>query len=1026
MMPAAKHLDPLLGIDVHIIQPPGPVPPVPIPHPHIGMVLDPMDYVPYIGGTVTVGGLKRAQAGTAGLSYPHIPIGGMFVKPPGNESEIFMGSSTVAVDGDAFSYLALPVLSCQDIGIPGPPRAKGSPPKSLVLPTTVVLSIPMPVLVGGGPTISLMALGMRFGMAALGKGLKKLKKLAKGSKKMKALSKRLHKAAKKTMTKLGIPPSLQKRVHKAICNVTGHPVDTVSGMVFTEALDFALDGPLQLRWDRDWYSNSNHDGDLGHGWHHPFDMFVWEDREVVVVRMDDGRYVPFARPNEHGSYNQRERLRLFPITRVDEHGLPIVLGYRLVHPTGVSWVFEPARSRSRGHASRAGLRGFALVRAEDRCNNRIELQRDYEGRLKILHDSTGRALEFDHDSQDRITTIWGPDPQKPSQRLALVRYVYDAAGDLIEAHDADGLVTRYAYRDHLLVAETDRAGMSYYFEWLGSGYEARCLRTWGDGGLFGRAFAYEQGKTTWADSLGGRHVVEFDADNRVLAEHDPDGRTQLFEYDAEGLMIRAVDWDGRETLWAYDELSRVVAITEPGSLTTSFVYGDHDALIEVVYPDGSKRVREYDDRGCRIAELEPDGSRWTFEFDGRGLPRRDVGPDGEALGYLWSDRGELIGFELPIGLHRYDLDGLGRIVREHDPDGLVLEYELDRRGQLLAKRSSSGEALRYTLDPEGRILKIETAVGTEIIERDRAGRPLARVDPDGRRSTFQWDTENRLLELTEGPGRAHRFDYGSDDWPLTIRDPYGRHTRFERDPSGRVLRRIELAADNVERVISYGYDARGRLATVTRGDGQRRQISWDKLDRIVGITAADDPETSVTREYDRRGNIIREQIGELELRSEWHLAELRARAYPEGRRIELEYMPDLQPTRIVADGKEIARFEYNNDDREIARTSPGLIARRSWVGDGRLSAQWLEPRDAAPDPGWRREYFYDHGARSIGARDVRFGSERYDVAPSGDLWRVHGEDGELLELRRDAVGHLAGTPGADDQATAAAGVLAHG
>ena len=144
MMPAAKHFDPILGVDVHIIQPPGPVPPVPIPHPFIGMVIDPFDYVPILGSTVLVNGIHRAQAGTAGKCLPpHIPIGGTFIKPPGNEAEIFMGSSTVAVDGDAFSYLALPSLTCQDVGMPPPPRVKKkSKTKSLVLPTSVVLPIP--------------------------------------------------------------------------------------------------------------------------------------------------------------------------------------------------------------------------------------------------------------------------------------------------------------------------------------------------------------------------------------------------------------------------------------------------------------------------------------------------------------------------------------------------------------------------------------------------------------------------------------------------------------------------------------------------------------------------------------------------------------------------------------------------------------------------------------------------------------------------------------------------------------------
>ncbi len=108
MMPAAKHFDPVLGVDIHIIQPPGPVPPVPIPHPFVGFLIDPFDYVPIVGGSVQVNGMMRDR-GDGGQERPrHIPIGGTFVKPPANECEMFMGSSTVSFDGDAASFLALP------------------------------------------------------------------------------------------------------------------------------------------------------------------------------------------------------------------------------------------------------------------------------------------------------------------------------------------------------------------------------------------------------------------------------------------------------------------------------------------------------------------------------------------------------------------------------------------------------------------------------------------------------------------------------------------------------------------------------------------------------------------------------------------------------------------------------------------------------------------------------------------------------------------------------------------------------
>jgi len=69
-MIAAKAFDPVLGIDIHIIQPPGPVPPVPVPHPFIGILIDPFDFAPIIGSTVDVNGLPRATAGTGWKCLP--------------------------------------------------------------------------------------------------------------------------------------------------------------------------------------------------------------------------------------------------------------------------------------------------------------------------------------------------------------------------------------------------------------------------------------------------------------------------------------------------------------------------------------------------------------------------------------------------------------------------------------------------------------------------------------------------------------------------------------------------------------------------------------------------------------------------------------------------------------------------------------------------------------------------------------------------------------------------------------------
>ena len=311
-MIAGKAFDIVTGVDIHIIgipSPAGPIP-TPLPHPFIGMVYDPMDFIPFIGATVMVNGMPRAQAGTGGKNVPpHIPMGGPFMKPPiGNECEVFMGSLTVNVEGEPFAKLGMPVLSCQCIGMPSPPRSKKKSGPGMKLPVSVLLAIPagMPVMVGGPPMISFTAMAMKAGMGILSK--------VKGSKFVKKASDKMHAAAEKAMKKMKVPKGVRNAVHKAICTVTGHPVDVASGKVFTDRIDFEMPGPLPLVWERTWYSTSDYDGPIGYGWHHSYDMGLYADETegVVVLRMPDGRGVAFPTLNIGESHFDRsDKFELF-------------------------------------------------------------------------------------------------------------------------------------------------------------------------------------------------------------------------------------------------------------------------------------------------------------------------------------------------------------------------------------------------------------------------------------------------------------------------------------------------------------------------------------------------------------------------------------------------------------------------------------------------------------------------------------------------------------------------------------------
>jgi len=184
MMLASKHLNIVIGVDIHLVNIP-PAVAVPMPHPFIGMVMDPMDYLPILGSQVHVNYQKRSNAGTmAMLGSPigHIPMGAGFFPATmpliDHEGLQFYGSKTVKADGSYFSVATNNLMTCSCVGLP-----LGSP--NLYLPSSTSIPIPTgnPVFVGGPQVPDLMGVlmkmlmvgGLGFLMKKAGKLFKKLK-----------------------------------------------------------------------------------------------------------------------------------------------------------------------------------------------------------------------------------------------------------------------------------------------------------------------------------------------------------------------------------------------------------------------------------------------------------------------------------------------------------------------------------------------------------------------------------------------------------------------------------------------------------------------------------------------------------------------------------------------------------------------------------------------------------------------------------------------------------------------------------
>jgi RHS repeat-associated protein len=1024
MMPAAKHFDPVLGIDIHIVAPMGPM-----PHPFIGFLFDPFDYLPWIGATVFINGLPRATAGSLGRTLPfHFPIGGTFVLPPGNEGEMFMGSSTASFDGEAASYGLLPVLTCQSIGFPAPPRLFGKKPRkgktrSLLLPTSIVLPIPLgkPALVGGSPTISLTSLligaGSMMALRGLGKGLKRLKNSKVVQKAAKATSNAMHSAADGLMTRIGVSAASKgrNRVHRSICTLTGHPVDVATGKVLTDAVDFALPGPLPLSWERVWYSTSTYAGPLGHGWHHALDLALWAEDDAVVVRLADGRHAAFAPPAEDTpSWNAQERMTLHRTRQ----------GYRLVEDaSGVSYHFltGPFRLRLRRVEERdeaTGETSFRLVpvdgpvevplaRMEDRNGNKIELHRDAVGRLAGITDSAGRRLEVESDANGRIVRITAPHPDDAAQRVALVEYAYDAeSGDLAEVRDAHGIPFRYRYAHHLLTAETDRAGLTFRFAWDGTDENARCTRTWGDGGLYARRIEYNV----------------FARETRVT---DSRGATTLYEYNELGLVIREVDASGAERLTEYDENGRRWSETDPLGNSVGFGYDEQGRPTNFVDATGAEHWTQYDEAGNASASTDPLGAAWYREFDARGNVVAVVDPvDGET---------------------RYELDGHGLPLRVTDALGRETALEWDSAGNLVRVLEPSGSETRLEHDGWGRLIRRVDAEGGETRMRwDLLGRITEVRDAEGRTSRFRYDASGNLVQATDPLERARRYAYGAMGVLRGVVEPSGATTRYRydaegdlagvRDAAGRVwsfgrdrLGRVTRERDFTGRTLGYGYDAAGQLVASTDARGQTTRMERDGAGRLVRriladgaeerfgydpagrVVKAENADATVEWAYDPLGRVLREALNGEAVESRYDEVGNRVeRTSPFGRTLSLDY-DESDRLRAVNDPRgRLLAFEYDRIGRETRRVLPsGVVSERRYARTGELLEQHTRRGGTTL---LRRGYRYDAAGQLEAVEDARFGATRYEHDLDGRLKATLYPDARLQQYLYDEAGNVPAAP----------------
>ncbi len=231
-------------------------------------------------------------------------------------------------------------------------------------------------------------------------------------------------------------------------------------------------------------------------------------------------------------------------------------------------------------------------------------------------------------------------------------------------------------------------------------------------------------------------------------------------------------------------------------------------------------------------------------------------------------------------------DARNRLVRILAPDGVTVDYAYDSTGDLTSVTDDDGRVtgLTYYSEPAHYLKSVTDPLGRvgTSYEYDAAGRLVATVDADGKRSLQAWDPAGFTGTITDRNGRVTSLVYDARGNVLFETNALGQVTSYAYgdpvNPDKQTSR-----TDALGQTTTWGYDARGNI-TVTRRplslfeeyqatyspagdkltertyDGEYSTWTYDERRRLIRRQVAGESPTDLT--YSSDGLLVEESISE--------------------------------------------------------------------------------------------------------------------------------------------------------------------
>ena len=504
------------------------------------------------------------------------------------------------------------------------------------------------------------------------------------------------------------------------------------------------------------------------------------------------------------------------------HGYQFTTQFGLVKVTGLTGTPSSAAGAK---AATYDANGFVASRTDDNGNV-----------TTYVHDARGletaRTEAYGTPAARTITTTWHATfhlPASITEPGRTTTFGYDANGNLLTKTITAGGQTR---------------GWSYTYSAVGQVLSIDGPRT--DVADITR-FTYDaKGNLATATDPQGRvtRFTSYDANGRLLRKTDPNGLVTTYTYNPRGwLKTRSVG--GETTTYGYDAVGSVVSVTHPDGSKETYTYdaaqrptGAKDSL-------GNRVVLTVDAMGdvTRERHLDPSNAlHWDRRhvYDAANRLAQDIGAGGLTTTYAHDANGNLTSATDPLARKTtYGFDPLNRLVQAVDPAGGETDYAFDANDRLTAVTDPRGLVTGYGFDGLGNPTSTASPdAGAATRTFDAAGNVVTSTDARDIKTTNTYDALNRLTRsaTSDGTVTTYRYDEGTNGiGHLTSMTYPGGTTSWSYDLHGRVTGRSQSAGTGTL-ATAYTYDAAGRRAGMVYPSGRTLAYGYDATGRISSIT----------------------------------------------------------------------------------------------------------------------------------------------------------------------------------------------